>query len=391
MSLTFRLSALQWLQNSVYATTAIALGTYLLEALQFSGREVGLVYASSAIAATVAPPAIGWLADRHLRADRMLIWLNLAAALALVGCYFATSFVGFYAAILVFNLCFIPTFTLLNSICFHQLERPADQFPFVRTWGTIGFMLVGVSLSLLGWEATPWPLLAGAVMAVLTAVLSTSLDPIQPQPGFSWADLKGEEVGRIIREPGMLVLMVAMLLSCIPSSFYYSFVNPFLNEVGWPAAAAKMSLGQVIEIGALLSMPLLLRKVRFRKIIFWGLFVWGARYVAFAFGRPGELEWLLYAGVMVQGIAFVWIVIAAQIYIDKRVPVALRSTAQGLITFANQGFGIIVGSWLAGEVVNAYELPGGGHAWEIIWLVPGVVGLITALGFWWFFPRAGRL
>ncbi len=92
-----------------------------------------------------------------------------------------------------------------------------------------------------------------------------------------------------------------------------------------------------------------------------------------------------------QGIAFAWIVFAAQTYVDNRVPVALRSTAQGLVSFANQGVGIFIGSWIAGEVVLANTLPGGGHDWSVIWLVPGVVGVLAAVGFWVFFPRASKL
>lgn len=391
MTLTVRLSALQALQNAAYGTTAIALGTYLLSTLQFSGREVGLVYASAAIASTVTPPLMGWLADRRYGAGRLLVYLNVLAALALVGCFFAPTFWTFYAAVTVFNLCFMPTFSLLTAVCFHQLAQPARQFPFVRTWGTVAFMLLGVALSVLAWEATAWPLLLGAGACTLTALLATGLDPIPPQPAFRMADLRGPEVSRILHEPGMVVLLVATLLSCLPASFYYSFLNPFLNEIGWPAAAAKMSLGQLGEIFILLAMPLVLSRVRFRRIVFFGLLAWGLRYFAFAVGRPGEWEILLYLGILVQGIAFAWIVIAGQIYVDSRVPRSLRSTAQGLMAFANQGPMMIVGSWLAGEVVGAHDLPGGGHAWGSIWLVPGIIGVVTALVFWWRFPRGQRL
>jgi len=138
-------------------------------------------------------------------------------------------------------------------------------------------------------------------------------------------------------------------------------------------------------------MPWFFRKIRFRTIFFFGLFAWGARYFLFAFARPENYEFLLYLGIAVQGIAFAWIVVAAQIYVDNRVPVALRSTAQGLVSFANQGLGIFIGSWLAGEVVLANALPGGGHDWSVVWLVPGAVGLLAAVGFWLAFPKRNQL
>jgi len=391
MSTPFRLSALQFLQNAVFATSVICLGTYCLQTLGFSGREVGMIYATNAIAATLAPPVVGWLADRYFSADRMLVLLNLLAAVAITACFYATSFAAVYGLILAFNLCFMPTFSLLASICFHQLEEPAKSFPAIRAWGTVSFMIVGLSLSYFAVEDSPLPLMAGGILAIFTALMAFTLPRIPPQPGFNFAMLTGPEVGKIIREPGMIVLLIAIFFSCIPASFYYSFVNPFLNEVGWSAAAAKMSLGQVVETVILFSMPFFFRKIRFRRIFFWGLFAWGARYFLFAFARPDNYEFLLFLGIAVQGICFVWIVVAAQIYIDNRVPIGLRSTAQGLVAFANQGLGVFIGSWIAGEVVLANTLPGGGHDWSVIWLVPGTVGVLAALGFWFLFPKAVTL
>jgi nucleoside transporter len=391
LSPIFRLSALQFLQNAVFATSVISVGTYLLNTLGFSGREVGLIYATNAIASTLAPPVVGWLADRHFSADRMLVVLTGVASVALIACFFVTGFPAFYALFLLFNLCFMPTFGLLSAVCFHQLEDPAKTFPRVRVWGTVSFMLVGIGLSYFAVESSPLPLLAGGFIALAMSLGCLLLPRIPPQPGFDLSMLNGPTVARIIREPGMIVLLIAVLCSSFPSSFYYSFVNPFLNEIGWSAAAAKMSLGQLIEIGVILAMPLAFRKLRFRSIVFWGLMAWGLRYFAFSVARPGHYEWLLYAAILVQGIAFAWIVIAAQIYVDKRVPVTLRSTAQGLVAFANQGIGIVFGSWVAGEVVLANTFAGGGHDWSIIWLVPGAVGVLAALAFWWFFPKAARL
>ena len=382
---------LQALQNAVYACSVISIGTYLLQTLDFSGREVGMVYATNAIASTIAPPVVGWLADRRFSANRMLVGLCLLAAAALSGCFFVTDFWAFYSLILLFNLFFMPTFGLLSAVCFHQLENPAEQFPGVRVWGTVAFMFIGLGLSYFSVETSALPLLAAAGLAILMAIACLTIPRIPPQPGFDLTMLKSPEVKKIIREPGMIVLLIAIFFSTFPASFYYSFVNPFLNEIGWAAAAAKMSLGQLVEIVVIITMPFIFRRLRFRQIVFWGLLLWGLRYFAFAFARPEYHEYLLYLGIAVQGIAFAWIVIAAQIYVDNRVPTALRSTAQGLVAFTNQGVGIFLGSWIAGEVVLANTLPGGGHNWWLIWLAPGVVGVLSALGFWLFFPKQNQL
>ena len=94
---------------------------------------------------------------------------------------------------------------------------------------------------------------------------------------------------------------------------------------------------------------------------------------------------------MVQGVAFAWIIIAAQIYVNNRVPSYLRNTAQGVISFANLGLGAFLGSWIAGATVSAHALPGGGHDWWAIWVVPGAVGVLSAFFFLLAFPREGKL
>ena len=382
-----RLSGLLFLQFAVWASWLVNLGTYLLESLHFTGLQVGMIYATNAIAATVAPPLMGWLADRSYPSERLMGVLNTIGGLALIGCYFTVSFPWFYGLMLLFNLCFIPTFSLAAAMCFYHLRSPERQYPLIRVWGTVSFMLVGVALSVFGVENSPLPILCGGVVSLLLAAYTRWLPHTPPAPGFDWTTLRGAEVSGIFRARGMVVLLIALLASCIPSAFYYSFLNPFLNEIGWPAAAAKMALGQFFEIGVVLAMPWVFRRFRFRRIIFWGLMAWGLRYFAFGLGRPGAGEGLLYAGIVVQGVAFAWIIIAAQIYVNNRVPDYLRNTAQGIISFANLGLGSFLGSWIAGATVSAHALPDGTHDWWAIWSVPGTVGVLAALFFWAAFPR----
>lgn len=391
MKLSVRLSLLLFLQFAVWSSWLINLGTYLLESLHFTGLQVGMIYATNAIAATVAPPIMGWLADRSYASERLMGVLNTVGGIALIACYFTVSFPWFYGWMLLFNCCFIPTFSLAAAMCFYHLERPAEQYPLVRVWGTVSFMLVGIALSVFRVENSPLPILGGGITALLLAGYSYFLPHTPPAPGFDWRELRGETVRGIFRQRGMIVLLIALLASCIPSAFYYSFLNPFLNEIGWEAAAAKMALGQFFEIGVVLAMPFIFRQFRFRSIIFWGLLAWGLRYFAFGIGRPGHYEWLLYAGILVQGVAFAWIIIAAQIYVNNRVPASLRNTAQGLISFANLGLGAFIGSWIAGEVVSANLLADQTHDWWAIWRIPATVGVVAGIFFYLAFPRTERL
>ncbi|MEL6355426.1 MAG: MFS transporter [Bacteroidota bacterium] len=386
--LQLRLSVMMFFQFFTWGTWLITLGTYLLQTLHFSGREVGMIYATNAIAATISPPLMGLLADRLFSANRLMVVLHFLGGLCLLGAYQSTTFIWVYLFMLGFNLCYVPTFSLSTSLSFHHLPEPNKEFPRIRVWGTIAWIATSLMLSWLAIEAKATPLLIGGVASILFAGYNLSLPHTPPSPGFNWTNLRGEDVQRLLRDRKLIIVIVSISLICLPGSFYYSFLNPFLNEVGMKNAAAKMSIGQVFEIFVVLAMPWFFAKLRFRTIFFWGFAVWGLRYLAFAVGRPGTwTEIFLYLGIAVQGFAFAWTNLAAQLYVNSQVPDFLRSTAQGVVTFASLGLGFFIGSNLAGEVVRFYTISEGVHDWQSIFIIPATIGCLVAMGFWWWLPR----
>jgi nucleoside transporter len=388
-NLRSRLSILFFFQFFIWGTWVITLGTYMLESLNFSGRQVGMVYATNAIAATLSPVIMGVLADKLFASNRLMIILHFMGGCCLLGAFYSTEFGQFYGWMLGFNLCYVPTFNLCTSLSFHHLKEPKQDFPIIRVWGTIAWIVTSVMLSYFAMEDRATPLLIGAIGSFILTLYNFTLPHTPPQPGLNLAALRSPEFQALVKDRSLIVLVVATLLICFSSTFYYSFVNPFLNEVGVSNAAAKMSIGQVFEILVVLSMPWVFRKLPLRTILFWGFVAWGTRYFAFAFGRPEDWSMsLIYLGIAVQGIAFSWVQLAAQLYVDSRVPNYLRATAQGIVTFANYGVGAFIGSMLAGEIVSRYASDAGGqHDWTTIFLFPAVAGCFVALGFWWFFPK----
>lgn len=381
--LHLRLSVLMFLQFFIWGGWMVTMGTYLLETLHFSGRQVGMVYATTAIAATVTPLWLGVLADRFFASEKLLSVLHLLGAGLLFWASYVPTFTLFYPLILLYTFCYLPTFSLSNALCFHHLERPAREFPAIRAWGTIAWIVVSVLLSYLAIEAQALPLRISAASSLLQAAYCLTLPHTPPQPGAarSLASLRGPEVRLLLNDRSFVVLIISLALICIPSAYYYSFVNPFLNEIGWQNAAGKMSIGQGVELIVILAMPWFFSHWRFRSIIFVGLLVWGLRYTWFALADTASGEWLLYAGVAVQGFAYCFTSLAAQLYIDSRVPPHLKSTAQGFIAFLTLGLGAFVGSYIAGETVSYFARPDGTHHWPAIWALPAAVGGLVALGF----------
>ena len=201
------------------------------------------------------------------------------------------------------------------------------------------------------------------------------------------ADVLGLEALRLLRERSFAIFVLGSFLICIPLQFYYTFANPFLNELGVSNAAGKMTLGQMSEIGFMLIMPWFFRRLGVKYMLLVGMLAWATRYALFAVGDNGAMVWALYAGILVHGICYDFFFVTGQIYVDQRAAADLRAAAQGLIAFVTLGVGMFIGSLISGRVVDAFLLTTDPptHAWDRIWMVPAAGALAVLVMFALFF------
>ena len=379
-----KLSVLQFLQFYVWGSWFVTGGTYLLKNLEYSGREVALIYASFSIAATITPLLLGVLADKVFAVEKLLGLLHLIGAVLLFGLSITSNFMMFYGLMFLYVLCYVPTFSLSSSMCFHHIENIKKDFPKVRVWGTIAWIIASTLVSILNLEDQNIPFQIAAVSSLILAAYCFILPHTPPQENKGqsiWKSLFGDEMKELVRNKSLVVMIICVGMISIPVSYYYSFVNPFLNEMGVNNAAGKMALGQVVEIVLMLMLPFFFRIMRFRTIIFIGLLLWGVRYGLFMLGFLYNLEWLLIIALLMHGFAYIFALLSVQIYLDTKVPVSLRSTAQGFFTLLTMGVMAIVGAAIAGEFVQYYVLPDGNHEWNMIWSFPAFIGIASAIVF----------
>ncbi|MCP3928301.1 MAG: nucleoside permease [Bacteroidetes bacterium] len=383
-NLYFRLSLLQFFQYFIWGVWFVTMGTYLLENLQFNGREVGLAYGTTAIAASLTPFFMGMVADRLFAAEKILAVLHFLAGSVMLLVAQSRNFEFFYPALIVYTLLNVPTNALANTLCFHHIPQSQKNFPRVRVWGTIGWIVAGVLISYLGIEHLAIPMKISAGFSFLHSAYCLTLPHTPPKgkkTGGGLKDIFGKEVLDLMKIRPIAVLIIAMTLAAIPSSFYYSFVNPFLNEIGVEKAAGKMAIGQGSEIIFMLILPFCFVWLGVKKLFFIGLLTWGLRYVLFAIGDAGSTEWILYAGILLHGLGYNFSFLATQIFLDKNVPESVRGTAQGFIAFITFGIGVLIGSYIAGEVVEGFTFPDLTHNWPMIWSVPATIGIVISVIF----------
>lgn len=389
-----KLSVLMFLQYFLWSCWYVTAGTYLMNTLQFSGRQVGLIYGSTAIAAMVSPFFVGFLTDRYFTIEKVLGSLQLMGALLLFFLSIAKSFVLFYSLIIMYMLIFIPAFSLTNAICLHHIKDASKDFPKLRVWGTIGWIVAGLCVSLFQLEDKSTTLLIASAISFLLFIYCFLLPKTEQSSNRDLSVkemLWGDDIKEVLKSSEFKILIICLALICIPAAYYYSFVNPFLNQMGVSNAAGKMAVGQATEIVAILSLPLIFRFVKFKWIIAVGLFLWGFRYLIFSLGAHLSSEVLYLLAIALHGPSYVFSMLSAQILIDVRISNRLRATAQGFFSFITLGMGALIGSYLAGETVNTMTGMDGSPDWTKVWIIPGLLGLLVCCFFVIFYKSMKRV
>lgn len=375
-----------FLEFFIWGGWFVTLGTFLGKNLAASGTEISLAYLTQSIGAIAAPFIIGLIADRFFSAQKILGVLHLIGAVLLWLASSAANFDAFFPYVLVYMILFMPTLALVNSVSFRQMSNPGKEFPPIRVLGTIGWIIAGLTIGWLNWEQSgqltlTFKMAAGA--SALLGLLSFTLPPTPPvkkEGKASISDILGLDALGLLKNRSYLLFFIASVAICIPLAFYYNFTNLFLNEVGMQSAAAVQSLGQVSETLFMLLIPIFFVRYGVKKMLAIGMLAWVLRYVFFAYGDAGANYWMLILGIVLHGVCYDFFFVTGQIYTDNLAGERFKSAAQGLITLATYGVGMLIGSLVSGPIVDAYQVSGG-HDWRSIWLIPAAIALAVLLLF----------
>lgn len=400
--MTARLSAMMFLQFFIWGGWFVTLGTFLSSQLGASGSQIGMAFSTQSWGAIIAPFVIGLIADRLFNAERILAVLHLLGAVLLYQLYRAADFAAFYPYVLAYMMIYMPTLALVNSVAFRQMRDPALEFSRIRVWGTVGWIVAGVVISFVfAWDSKAAiasgglrnTFLMAALASLVLGVYSFTLPrtaPLKTENSRTGVkQLLGLDALGLLKDRSYLVFFIASILICIPLAFYYQNANPFLADIGMTNPTAKMAIGQVSEVLFMLLLPLFIHRFGIKIALLMGMLAWALRYVLFAYGNNADLAFMLFTGIALHGICYDFFFVSGQIYTDAKTPERFGSSAQGLITLATYGVGMLIGFWVAGHVSDYYATPEG-HQWQRIWLFPAFFSLGVVLVFVFAFRDARK-
>jgi nucleoside transporter len=390
-----RLGVMMFLQYIIWGAWYVTITTYLTTTLHFSATAAGAVFGTTAVASLVSPFFVGLVADRFFATERVMAVLYILGAILMYLVTQVQSFGSVYTLVLAFCLCYFPTIALTNSITMQQVSDPGRDFPPIRVMGTLGWIAINNVVGLMRIEAAATQFLLASGACVVMAIYSLVALPHTPPPArgkqVSARQLLGLDALAMMKNRSYLVFVIASILACIPLTFYYSFTNAFLNDVGVVNAAGKMTLGQVSEVALMLAMPIIFRYFSVRGILLSGLLAWGIRYVLLAYGNAGPGMWMFYIAILLHGICYDFFFVTGQLYTDQEAPAHLRSTAQGFITFVTYGVGMLIGSLLSGGVLDFFTDAAGNRRWDSFWLSSAMMSFAIMLLVLFFFRTSRRI
>src|SRR5690349_2389940 len=145
-ALRAQLSVMMFLEFFIWGSWYTSIGVYMTN--HNMANLTHWPYTVNPIAAIVAPFFVGLIADRFFATQKVLGTLHILGAIFM---FLTPSSTGnstlFILLLLGYNLCYMPTMSLANTICFHKMSDQEKEFPLIRVFGTVGWIVAGLIIS----------------------------------------------------------------------------------------------------------------------------------------------------------------------------------------------------------------------------------------------------
>jgi len=378
-------SILHFLEFAIWGSWYVVLGNYL-NAQGFSRTTIGRIYGTMPIGAIISPMIIGTIADKYVNTELILAVSHLIGAVLLFVMSQMRSATSFFIAALAYALVYAPTMSLVNAIVFSHIGD-SSNFPYIRVFGTIGWIAAGMSLKVLLKPDQPVsnrPLILASSLSLILGLFCFLL-PTTPPPEEESLRPYLDAIS-LASEPTFAIFLLVTLIISMAMAFYFSFGALFLEQgakVKSQNVGPYMTLGQWVEIIFMLALPWIINRLGMPFVLSLGVTAWAVRFAFFSYGKSFAL---IVAGVALHGLCFDFFFVAGFTYVEntarKAMGQAITASAQTLYGVIVYGLGMYLGAEAAGWLNNRFTTETapateGAHPerttdWRRFWLVPCV-------------------
>lgn len=371
---------------------------FLFITLGFKGEDIGAVYSTLGIAALITSPLLGIVADKWISAKWIYAACHFFGAVTLFIAASVDTPSSMFIVILLNSLVYMPTLGLSNTISYYRIQNAGmdivADFPPIRIWGTIGFIVAMWAVSLAGFELSHIQLYIGAVASLALSLFTLTL-PLVPvaksNKAYGLVDMLGLRAFALFKNKRMAIFFIfSMLLGAelqitgmFGNTYLHSFekIPEFASSFVVTHASILLSISQISEVCFILAIPFFLKRFGIKNVMLMSMIAWMLRFGLFAYGDPsvgGTI--LLILSMVVYGCAFDFFNISGSVFVEKEVDASIRNSAQGVFLMMANGFGCIIGGFVSGKVVDHLTVAGSPE-WSTIWLVFAGYSLVLAVVF----------
>ena len=374
--------------------------------LGFSGSEIGMILGlAGSIGAIAAPFIAGQIADRYFSTERVLALLVTVGGSVKWITAHQTEYGAWLVLSIIYSVLYMPTLALSNSITFSHINDQENDFPRIRVWGTIGWIVASWVFPMIWLQQGlyfQWmpPFIIGTEVPDVTSRLADALKfsgfisvsygafcfflPHTPPKRDAIEKLAFKKAFELFKKSSFAVLVIASLAVSVIHQIYFLQTGPFLSNIGIldSQIGPAMTIGQFAEILTMAYLGFFLKRIGFHKVISIGIASYCIRYAIF--GTELFPIWVMIISQAFHGFCYAFFFAAAYIYVDKLADKDVRHSAQTVFGVIILGGGPVIGGWLSGYLQNIYTIDGVFN-YSDFWYSLSIIGLLTTIFFYFSF------
>jgi NHS family xanthosine MFS transporter len=400
MNIKFRLILMNFMQFFIWGAWLLTIGAYWFQNKHWSGAQFGAIFSTMGIASIFMPAITGIISDRFINAEKLYGIMHILGAATLFSLPLVQDPTTFFWVLLLNMMFYMPTLSLSITVAYSALKNSnidiVKEYPPIRIWGTIGFIVALWTVSLTHNETSSNQFYIASAISLALGIYAFTLPKCRPfavrTGNKSFVNLLGLNAFALFKTPRFAIFFAfSLLLGAalqLTNAYGDTYIHDFakvpaykdLVPVKYPAII--MSISQISETLFILAIPFFLRKFGIKYVMLFSMLAWVLRFGLFAFGDPANGLWMIVLSCIVYGMAFDFFNISGSLFVETQTTPEIRGSAQGLFMMMVNGFGALFGSFASGYIIDKYfTMADQGKNWHGIWLTFAAYALVIAVIF----------